>query len=113
MINTFNVLSEVLNEASKQFGGTWKVSQNKLDVLKQYCAAIDLLCEEVDASALETSVDDIKMTISIKVQCPEVVIKTKENLFYMLMSRTVRTDFSQIDGELLIDFVFPSIWEHI
>ena len=113
MINTFNVLSEVLNEASKQFGGTWKASQNKLNVLKQYCAAIDLLCEEVDASTLETSVDDIKMTISIKVQCPEVVIKTKENLFYMLMSRTVRTDFSQIDGELLIDFVFPSIWEHI
>ena len=112
MINTFDVLSKVLNEASRQFGGAWKVSQNKLDVLKQYCAAIDLLCKEVDASALEASVDDIKMTISIKVQCPKVVIKTKENLFYMLMSRTVRTDFSQADGELLIDFVFPSIWDH-
>ena len=114
MINTFDIVSEVIDEANKRFGPLWKLSERNLNILNQYCEALDALYEYIDPSMIEAYIDEYDMTVQIKVQCPEIVIKVKHNLFYMLTSRTVRMEFSHIDNEnILLTFVFPSLWERV
>ena len=114
MIKTFDIVSEVVDEANKRFGPLWKLSERNLNILNQYCVALDTLYEHIDPSMIEAYIDEDDMTIQIKVRCPEIVIMTKHNLFYVITSRTVRMEFSHIDNEnILLTFVFPSLWERV
>lgn len=111
-VKCFDVVSMVVEEATKQFAPLWKESEEDLKILKEYCNIIDALSEEFGGEAYKVEVDDIKMTVSVSVDCKDILINTKTNGFYALVERAISVGFSAIDsGAMTVTFVFPSVWE--
>lgn len=111
-IKCFNIAKAVIDEASDQFGRSWAPRADKLAILKQYCEAIDELAEEFAAEAFDVEVDNVQMTIGIAVECPDMTIESKSHVFYELLERAISVSYSvSPEGNLVIKFVFPSIWD--
>jgi len=109
-----DVAGIVIDEASKRFSPLWEINPENLNIFKNYCDAIDSISKEFDGESFEVEVDEITMEITIVLECFEVLIHTKKHLFYELIKRSVRFGFSTSeDGNLLVKFVFPSLWDRV
>ena len=113
-VNCFDVVSMVVDEATRQFEPLWEVNEEKHKILEQYCSALDELAEEFDGESFEVDVDDIKMTISITMECADMTIKSSSHKFYALVQRASALQFFVSEEGLLgVRFIFPSIWDKI
>ena len=113
MINTFEIVDEVINEATAQFRG-WKIDQEKYDILKHYCEVFDRMIDDFDAESVDVEVDDIRMTVAITVECTDFTIDESNSVYYELISRSEAFNVSQSeDNNLDLTFVFPSVWEKV
>ena len=107
----FDVVSMVVEEATKQFAPLWKLNKENIKILEQYCSVIDSLSDEFGGKSFEVTVDDIAMTVSIIMECDDVTIESKTHRFYSLAQRSNSLGFSVSEnGNLNVKFVFPSVW---
>lgn len=112
VVECFDAVKMVVEEADRQFGVRWRINKKYYDILKQYCEFIDVLTKEHNGVAYEVEVDDIEMTISIGIECAELMVSKSINLLCELAKRTVSFGFTPSDdGNILVKFIFPSIWE--
>lgn len=111
-VTCFDVVSMVIDEATSQFAPLWKINEENYKILKQYCGAIDELAREFEGESFEVEVDDIKMTISIKMECQDITIESQQHRYYDLAQRSVSFGFSVTkNGTMIAEFVFPSVWD--
>lgn len=111
LINCFDVVSMVVEEATSQFAPLWKLDNENFKILKQYCSVIDSLAKDFNGISFDVSVDDIAMTITIILECEEMLIESATHKFFSLASRAKTLGFSTSDdGNLNVKFVFPSVW---
>ena len=111
-VKCFDVANMAIEDANERFAPIWKANSDKLDMLKKYCAALDELAQEFDGTSFEVEIDEIDMSVSIALECDEIIIESNDHVIYQLAQRAIKYGFSiSEDGKLLIKFVFPSIWE--
>ena len=111
-VKCFDAVSMVVDEATAQFAPIWKENKERKQILKQYCDAIDALSNEFGGESFEVDVDDIKMTISIKLECHDMILDSQKHKYYDLAKRALSFGFSVSEsGNLVVEFVFPRIWE--
>lgn len=111
MITCYDAVSMVTDEATAQFGFLWKVNKSRQDELKCSCELIDNLAEECGGISYEVDVDDITMEISVAIECEELVVKSKDNVFYELLGKIKRLKFCSTEDNLCIKLTFDSIWD--
>lgn len=113
-IKCFDVASMVIDDATERFSPLWKPNSERLDIFKEYCDAIDKLSKEFDGESFEVEVDEISLEITVSLECDEVIIESSNHILYELAKRTVKYGFSVSDeGNLLVKFVFPSLWDRV
>lgn len=113
-VKCFDVVSMIVEEATNQFSPIFKLDKEKYRILEQYCQAIDDLSDEFQGISYDVEVDDIKMTITITLECVDMYIGEKSHKYYALVQRTAAVGFSVSEtGNLNVKFVFPSIWYKI
>lgn len=111
-IKCFEVVSMIVDEATRQFSPIWAPNEEKYNILKQYCSVIDDLAKEFNGESIEVEVDDINMTIDVSLECWDLKLESSDHIFHKLVKRSVSVGFSvSNDGNLNVTFVFPSIWE--
>lgn len=111
-VKCYDVVEMVLDEASKQFAPLLRENEERKQILKSYCEVIDSLAEEFNAESFDVEVDDVKMTISIKMECPDITITSERHSFYELVGHAIAVHFLNGEDDLMaVEFVFPSIWE--
>lgn len=111
-IKCFDAVEMVLDEASKQFAPLFREDKEKKNILKTYCDVIDTIAADFHGESFEVEVDDIKMSVTIKLECQDMIIRSAEHPFYELTRHANAVSFSKGDGDnLCVGFVFPSIWE--
>lgn len=111
VIKCFDVVSMIVEEATKQFAPLWKLDKESNQILEQYCSIIDSLAEEFGGKSLDVTVDSIAMTITIVMECDEITIYSKSHKLYSLAKNSNSLGFSvSEDGNLNVKFVFPSVW---
>lgn len=114
LIKCYDVASMIIDEANERFKPLWKINDERLDMFKQYCAAIDSLIEEFEAESLDVEVDEITLETTIIMECDEIIIESTNHIFYELAERAVRYGFSvSEDGSLAVKFVFPTLWDKV
>lgn len=112
LINCFDTVEMVVEEANKQFAPIWKMNKERYNILKQYCDIIDSLSAEYGGESFEVEIDDIAMTVAITMDCLDMIIDRDNQKFLSLAQRTISIGFSvSEEGNLAIKFVFPSLWE--
>ena len=113
IIKCVDIVGMIVDEATKRFSPIMIEDSEKKETLNQYCNVIDNLIEEFDGDSIEVNVDEINMTISIKMFCDEITIETKSHPFYELIKRSLSVNFSyeRKDNNMSVEFVFPSIWK--
>lgn len=111
-VKCFDIVSMVVDETTSQFAPLWKINKEKYRILEQYCGALDSIAEEFDGESFDVEVDDIAMTITITMECQEIIIESQNHKYYSLAQRAIAFGFSvSEDGLLCAKFVFPSIWD--
>lgn len=112
-IKCFDVVESVVDEATERFAPTFVENSKNKSILKSYCEALDSIIEEISGTSIEVEVDEIKMTITVSIGCDEVVVYPESELFYKITERATAVGFhiSEDPDSIVIDFVFPSIWE--
>lgn len=111
-VKCFDVVFEVTEEANKRFAPLFKINNERLDVLKQYCGVIDSLIKEFDGESIDVEVSEEDMTVCIQIECCDLSIEDKQHLYYKLIEKTLSFGFKHSDeGNVIVEFVFPSLWE--
>lgn len=111
-IKCFEVVSTVVEEATRQFSPIWCIDLDKYATLEQYCRAIDAIAEEFNGESIDIEIDEIKMTVSITVECWDMKLESISHVFYKLAKRSVKFGFSvSEEGNLNVNFTFPSVWK--
>lgn len=110
--NCFKTVKEVVDKASNRFKPIWKISNERLNILKSYCQMIDTLMDEFGCTEYAVSVDDNEHKVSIILTCDRwVSIKDRPHVFYQIAVRAVFVGFyASKNNGLDVKFVFPSLW---
>lgn len=110
-VKCIDVVSMVIEEATARFAPLWKLDVESSRILEQYCSVIDSLAEEFGGESFEVSVDEISMDIKITMECEDITIESVSHKFCKLALHTKAVGFSASeDGNLNLEFVFPSVW---
>lgn len=112
-IKCFDVVESVVDEATERFAPTFVENSKNKSILKSYCEALDSIIEEISGTSIEVEVDEIKMSITVSIGCNEIIVYPESELFYKITERATAVGFriSEDPDSIVIDFVFPSIWE--
>lgn len=111
-IKCFEVVDSVVCMANERFGKLWEVNQNCYEILHIQCNTIDSILEEFGGTTIEVGIDEIRMTISITIECEDVTLKFKMYKFYKFMEVALSiTVFDAKNGIVKTEFIFPSIWD--
>lgn len=106
----FDVVSPAVNEATIRFSDGWIINEKYVSILKEYCSIIDSLYEEFNTTSVVAVVNADK-TLSIILECSDMVFNSTDHIVYDLIQRAIRLEFSATGNDSLnIEFVFPSLW---
>jgi len=117
----FDIVSCVVEEGCTQFNDAaalvgayeWVIHEQRYEILATYCDAIDKISEEFDGISYDVEMDEATGEITISLECADFSATTSEHVFFELIKHTVKWGFSvSEDGNLLMTFRFPSVFEH-
>lgn len=113
-IKCFDVASEIIEEATKQFSPVWKLNNDNYKIFEKYCNTIDKIIESISAISFGVSVDDISMFVTLSVECVTINSESNNDYLSKLIKAASKVKFEATkDGDLMISFVFPPLWDHI
>lgn len=114
MRNCFEaVVRDVVEEASLRFSPEFVLVPERLDILKEYCSAIDRIADEADADSFIAEVNEETMTVSVTAEAPAFTFSSVSDPFYELIDRSVSFGFrANKEGNTEAFFEFPSLWEY-
>ena len=111
IVNCYDVVEMVTEEATTQFGVLLKVDEAKLHKLKSCCEMIDDLSKKFNGISYEVEVNDDTTDITISLVCGEFAIDKTTSSFYNLIKMVKKINFKPYEEEQIqIDFTFGGIW---
>ena len=112
LVNTYDIVDMVVEEASEQFGSRWGISKDKRKNLKTDCTLIDRLVSEFDCESAEAEIDDETMKLKVSIVCPDMVLEYgRTHPFFTLIQHAELFSFSAVKDSIKVDFVFAGLWE--
>ena len=113
MITCFDLALMPIEERTNELASSEKINEEKLDILREYCEAIDSIVEHFSGvSAIAKVNDDNNVVISL--ECEEIVTvdNPSRDSLIQLFDRAISVGFSTTNGEnVVMEFVFPSVWD--
>lgn len=107
------VLDEVIEDANEDFGSLYKVDEERLRILRQYCDVVDEICQEGRFDSKSIEIDSDNMNVIVEIAGNYLSIYEGRDKFLKLADRAVkygfRTDGTGEDVKLIVWFVFPPI----
>lgn len=110
---SFDIVNMVLDEANERFGPLFKPVEERVEILKQYCGAIDTLLSKGEGKEFEIEVDEDDMTVHISFQVTDMIADNpRTDPLPQLIARASEVEIRPVDGEnICVSFTFPSLWE--
>lgn len=110
--SSFSVVKMVLADANERFAPAFVPVQERVDFLKQYCEAFDVLIDEQDVDNFNVEIDEVNMTVSIDLVMLTVECSRTCPQLGQLIQRAMSFRVKAEDGDhLRLSFVYPSLWE--
>lgn len=111
-VKCYDVAAMVIEDANDRFAPLWKINTEKLNAFKGYCNEIDSLSVEFDGESFEVEVNEVTMEVIVALECGEIIIDKDNHILFELAKMAVKYGFSvSEDGNLVVKFVFPGLWD--
>ena len=108
----FDVVIDVVQEACRRFSPDFVLIPDRIEIIEEYCGAIDRIAQDTDAEAFAAEVDEETMTVTVSVEAPGFAVRCADSPFYELIERCVSFGFrADFDGNTEVFFEFPRLWE--
>lgn len=109
----YDGVTEMVYKASEQFGTKYAVNKEKFSRLRNICEIIDELMPEIEAEALDISVDENSKRFTICIECPEMVLEDgRTSDFFRLIKMIDSFSFRKVRKDTMrIDFNIFGMWE--
>lgn len=109
MINCFDVVSMVIEDVKSECGN--KIDDEKLDILKEYCEALDTCVDRFEIESVDAEIEDNDNRIRMVLKMPDLTVEDKNDVIYQLIERSYVFNIKQAnDGDLLVTLEFPSVF---
>ena len=115
MIGCFDIVSTVVDAKTDRCSEKFVLNSEKYDILHEYCDAIEKMLSDNSCTGIEADIDE-NMHVVINVECDELVVEGKPNLYGDLADRAISVGFSIKEGsndEMCFRFTFPSVWDSV
>lgn len=111
-VNSFDVVSIVIDEASKKFGNDYFVDTERLNLIKGYCEAIDRIMEENESRSIEAEIKESDKSINISFSCDVFSAYSDDNVFcsLVLCSNAIGFYIDEDDQSAIIELNFDGVW---
>lgn len=110
-IKCFDIVQSVLDCAIDEFGIAQEMIEENLDILHEYCDAIDDIADEFNGEQYVVEVEKETGNIIITVEVADLCIESRSHVFYQLVKRSVKYRMTSTkDACLAIEFTFPCLW---
>lgn len=114
MVTCFDIVSMAVDEATKKYASLYQLNHTDYGYLKTYCEVIDNLADEFEAESFDAFVNETDMTIEVAIVCDEVTVLRSNHPFNVLTEHANSIRFAATkDGNMRVEFVFPSLWRKI
>ncbi len=112
-VKCYDVVTEVTDEATRQFHPTMRENEVAKSALRFLCAWIDTFTEKNDAYAYEVDVDEVTKELTITVECEMFEVDEITDVFYDIVRNADRICLSAIDDiNVRVSFTFQlNLWE--
>lgn len=111
-ILSYKIVEMVLDDANELFAPVWVPSAEKIEILKNYCTAIDELFRDNGGEGFAVEVDEYNQTIKMSMIVSDIEVSRRNDRFNQLVQRAISANIQCTDKEhIKISFVFPSVWE--
>ena len=111
--NCFPIVMLAVDNASEEYAETHRIVPERVEILKQYCDAVDLLISQRDGNGFSFDVDPQDMTLHMEFALSDIeVFHKNKDLFPQLASRSLRFSVEHCDStHIRVELVYPSLWE--
>ena len=114
-VPSFAIVEMVLEEADRMVGERWpgyKIVDEYVSILKEYCEAIDSMIEEFGGDGFAVKIDETDLTVHISVRLESAQAVPGNTVLNDLIKRSLKFSASYDDGEYFVaKFIFPPLWE--
>lgn len=102
---------EVINDAIEQYGSAFELRVEKEKWLWHLCEELDKLIEEFECEAFEVEIDDIKMRLTLSIECSDIILESREHSFFDFVLKLSSFKFSKADEDVLrTEFFIDNLW---
>ena len=111
--NCFDEISAMIDKASEELKGL-ALNQDRYEDLQSICEMVDRLIDEVDGERGESSVEIDTATLSIAVDCPDLVVyDIKKDTFFQIVNATgANVRFKKVGDDMMrVEFDIHGLWE--
>ncbi len=106
-----DVADLVVAEATKRFSPNWKLNEESLTVLEEYCDAFEAFARENDAVGFDFEVDEVSMAVVADTELPEFTSEGGNGILCKLLQRANSFRVSKTDTDnIRVCIEFPSLW---
>jgi len=112
--HSFDIVKMVLEEADKRFAPLQVPVQERVDILHQYCDAIDKILEAGEGEEFECEVNENDGTVHLEFVVTDVIADNpRTDPLPQLIARANSFEVLPVNGETIrIRLVYPSLWEN-
>ena len=105
----------IIDEASKNFGASFTVTEQSIKRIEEVCDMVDSLASEVYCDHVDVSVEPLSKCLTIGVGCDDLELHGgRSNSFFELIKKVDSFSFVATKNELLkIKFNIYWIWEGV
>lgn len=105
----FDTAKEVIDIYSKENISHLELDKKRLEIFTEYCEAIDLIADYDCAKCVAFKVGDDN-TVICKIMLPALETSASKSPFCDLVARSVSFSVENVEGDIVLTFVFPSLW---
>lgn len=107
-----DTIMELINDGSKEFGKTFKISQDTVRKLNDVCDGVDKLVSEIECEIVQADIDRNEKSLRITIVCDELELHGgRTNPFFSLIMLLDSFSFSKCgDESLRIELDVKNIW---
>lgn len=110
VMRCFDTAKEAIDGFLKEHNNLSKTDRERLDMFTEYCDAVDLIADYNRAECVAFKVED-DGAVSCKLMLPALDTPSAKSPFFDLVVRSVSFSVENVDGKIVLTFVFPSLWE--